>query len=507
MKVAFRVDANETIGTGHLMRCLALAGELTRQGATCCFVLRNTPRQLHARIESAGHVVVRLPDSPRTSFSNNPSTVHGHWLGVSAEQDAEEFLRLHGPDRPDWIVVDHYALDARWHRLVRSGTSKLLVIDDLADRTYVADLLLDQNLQQEGGSKYRKLIGRECQLLIGPRYALLRPEFVRAPPHEAALSDLPASRILISLGGAAPVDLNERILKAMHGLPPLQVTLIADAADHSRLAAASPDNVALSMLPATDSMSALMRSHDLAIGAGGVTTWERLSQGIPSLLLGIAANQVSVIEAMLQQGLALGHPDLHAISQDQLRSLIHVSLFGTTVRKWQSTQGQRLVDGRGAERVANRMTGKDIHFRAATVEDAETIYAWRNNPAVRAVSHTQAPIEYETHRSWLQETIVNVDRCLLIAEDDQEPIGVVRFDRRGQDAVMSVYLAPDQIGRGRGSSVIRQGCAAIAERWPALVSVNAEIQEDNVQSLHSFAAAGFKPYSRTMTWHRNPYHD
>jgi UDP-2,4-diacetamido-2,4,6-trideoxy-beta-L-altropyranose hydrolase len=503
MKVAFRVDANETIGTGHLMRCLALAEELARQGATCCFVSRNTPRHMLARIESAGHVVMQLPDSPKSPLSSSPSTAHGHWLGVGAEQDAEEFLGLLRPGRPDWTVVDHYALDAGWHKLVRSDTSKLLVIDDLADRAIDADLLLDQNLQPEGSSRYRQLVGGECQLLIGPRYALLRPEFSNAPRHRAALSDLPASQILVSLGGAAPAELNERILRAMHGLPALQVTLIANAADHARLEAAAPDNVTLSPMAATGGMNELMRSHDLAIGAGGIMTWERLSQGIPSLLLGIADNQVSVIETLLQRGLAHGHPALQAVDQDQLRSLIHVSLFNASLRKWQSAQGQHLVDGRGTGRVAHRMMGSDFQFRPAALSDAETIYAWRNSPAVRGVSHTRAPLEYESHLLWLQGTLANADRCLLIAEDDGQAVGVVRFDRREQDALISIYLAPDQIGRGRGSSVIRQSCAAIAERWPTLTSVHAEIQENNVQSLHSFAAAGFKPYSRTMTWHRN----
>jgi RimJ/RimL family protein N-acetyltransferase len=149
------------------------------------------------------------------------------------------------------------------------------------------------------------------------------------------------------------------------------------------------------------------------------------------------------------------------------------------------------------------MMGDELLFRPATASDAETIYAWRNSPAVRAISHTQAPIDYESHLVWLQGTLANADRCLLIAEHAGQAVGVVRFDRRDRDALISIYLAPDQIGRGRGSSIIRQSCAAIAEHWPTLTSVNAEIQENNVQSLHSFAAAGFRPYSRTMTWHRN----
>jgi len=503
MKVAFRVDANDTIGTGHLMRCLALADELARRGAACRFVSRNTPHDMLARIESAGHLAMRLPDSPKNPLPICPHTKHGHWLGVGAEQDAEEFLGLLGAERPDWTVVDHYALDAAWHTRVRSDVSKLLVIDDLADRAIDADLLLDQNLQPEGPHKYRPLVTGDCQLLTGPRHALLRPEFADAPRHPAASSDSPASRILVSLGGAAPVELNERILQAMRGLPALQVTLIANAADHARLRAAAPDNVTLSPRSVAGGMSELMRSHDMAIGAGGIMTWERLSQGIPSLLLGIADNQVAVIETMLQRGLAHGHPNLNAVDQDQLRSLLHVSLFNTSLRKWQSAEGQRLVDGRGTARVARMMMGTDIQLRPAAVGDAQMIYAWRNSPAVRAVSHAQAPIDYETHLAWVQATIANPDRCLLVAEDAGQAIGVVRFDRREREALISIYLAPDQIGRGRGGSVIRQSCVVIAERWPTLTSVHAEIQENNLQSIHSFAAAGFKPYSRTMTWHRN----
>ena len=503
MKIAFRVDANDTIGTGHLMRCLALADELARQGAGCRFVSRNTPPEMLARIERAGHVAISLSDSPTDSRASGPSTAHGHWLGVGAAEDAREFLELLHADRPDWTVVDHYALDAEWHGLVRREAGRLLIIDDLADRAIDADLLLDQNLQPDGPGRYRNRVGAACELLVGPRYALLRPEFADAPPHRAASSDAAARRILVSLGGAAPTDLNERILKAMRGLPALHVTLIANAADHPRLAAAAPENVTLATMAPTGGMTELMRTHDLAIGAGGVMTWERLSQGIPSLLLGIADNQVPVIETMLQRGLAQGHPDLRALDRDQLRSLIHVSLFNPSQRQWQSTQGRRLVDGRGTARVARRMMGTHVQFRPATVDDAQTLHAWRNSPSVRAMSHSQETIDHAAHVQWLQTTLADADRCLLVASDGDQAIGVVRFDRRGQDALMSIYLAPDQIGRGHGSGVIRQACAAIAERWPALASVRAEIQENNVQSLHAFAAAGFKPYSRTMTWHRN----
>ena len=211
MLVAFRTDASIQIGTGHVMRCLALAGALQTQGATCHFICREHAGNLIELLEERGFATHRLPkEEGDTNIARDPSALnelsHAHWLGASWREDSERCKPIVAELRPNWLVMDHYALDQRWQRSVLESITdsrpKLLVIDDLADRPHAANVLLDQNAGRSAGD-YRGLVPTGCDLRIGPTHALLRPEFTKL--REQALARREAlsrpERLLITLGG------------------------------------------------------------------------------------------------------------------------------------------------------------------------------------------------------------------------------------------------------------------------------------------------------------------
>ena len=313
MLVVFRADASIQIGTGHVMRCLTLADELTRQGHECWFICREHPGHLGDLIASNGHYLSLLPASTDTPPQQNRSAADNYpsWLGVPWEEDADQTLVAISPLNPDWLVVDHYALDAQWEHTLSGAVDKIMVIDDLANRPHECVLLLDQNLGRVA-SDYDGLLPAECLRLIGPRHALLRPDFAALRAQSLSRRKTPElKRILISLGGVDRTNVTGQVLKALaHSSLPASTELdiimgasapylkaVRQQADHLPFKA----NVSVNVFDIAERMC----EADLAIGAAGSTSWERCCLGVPTILLAIADNQNMVNQALIAQGAAV----------------------------------------------------------------------------------------------------------------------------------------------------------------------------------------------------------
>src|SRR5688572_17476098 len=197
------------------MRCLALADTLQREGAATRFISRHLPEHLEALLTERGHGFVRL------ATTLNPGDVdvlkHAHWLGTSQLSDARATSAALSDRTWDWLVVDHYALDSRWESAMRAHVSKIMAIDDLADRTHDCDLLLDQNLHFGMEERYRGLIPSKSASLFGPMYALLRPEF-ESLRRAARIRSAGVRRVLVSMGGVDATNQTEKAIHAVAGL-------------------------------------------------------------------------------------------------------------------------------------------------------------------------------------------------------------------------------------------------------------------------------------------------
>ena len=304
--IAFRTDASRWIGSGHVMRCLTLADALAARGTTCHFLCRAHDGHLIERIEAHGHRVhcLCLPDESDGECASLAVTedalAHADWLGVAWSVDAEQSRHVLAELQPDWLVVDHYALDARWEVIATPEGCRLLVIDDLADRSHCADLLLDQNLGRRAAD-YAGLVPEACRVLVGPAYALLRPEF--AVWRDVSLTRRRAPRLqhlLITLGGVDADNVTGRVLEALSQCPlpdDLQISVVMGAIapwlDDVRVQARRmpwPTEVVVDV----DDMARRMAEADLAIGAAGSTSWERCCLGLPTVMVALAENQVAI---------------------------------------------------------------------------------------------------------------------------------------------------------------------------------------------------------------------
>lgn len=361
MKIVFRTDASILIGTGHVMRCLTLAGELTRQGHECRFVCREHPGHLGDLIASKGHGLTLLPpcNDNELDTQNSSTDNYARWLGVPWQEDARQTLDALTPWKPDWLVVDHYALDAQWERQIADAVDKIMVIDDLANRHHECALLLDQNLGRVA-SDYDGLLPVDCQRLIGSRYALLRPEFAAFREQSLKRRLHPElQRILISLGGVDRTNVTGQILEALaeSSLPgSIELDIIMGAAapylDEVRLQAAQLPFKAAVSVDVRD-MAERMCLADVSIGAAGGTSWERCCLGLPAALIVLAENQVAGATALEASGAAVKVDDANQLGATLPSVLVALSELGRLERMSDAAAG--ITDGDGVFRALQAM--------------------------------------------------------------------------------------------------------------------------------------------------------
>ncbi len=316
MYIAFRADASLQIGTGHVMRCLTLADALCERGAHCSFVCRPHQGHLLELIAQRGHQPLALPALEDGRNLNLNGTAHAHWLRtdwVTDAQDTQQVLRSHMDSAPlDWLVVDHYALDARWEEALRPQARRIMVIDDLADRPHACDLLLDQNLGRKA-EHYGGFLKGKPTTLIGPRYALLRPDFAALRPRSLARrqSNPQLRRLLITMGGVDKDNATGQVLAALHACTlPADLHITVVMGPHAPWLAQVQGQVAqmpwfTEILVGVNHMAQLIAKSDLAIGAAGSTSWERCCLGLPTIQIVLAQNQESIARALSKEGAAV----------------------------------------------------------------------------------------------------------------------------------------------------------------------------------------------------------
>jgi|CXWL01.1.fsa_nt_gi UDP-2,4-diacetamido-2,4,6-trideoxy-beta-L-altropyranose hydrolase len=491
MKIAVRVDASVQIGTGHFMRCLTLAEGLKQRGAQIRFVSRHLPEHLRGILVGNGHEFVLLENT------NNHATLdelaHAHWLGVSQAQDATDTIGVLSGETWDWFIVDHYALDARWESALRQTAKRIMVIDDIADRQHDCDVLLDQNLYADMETRYTGKVPAHCQLLLGPRYALLRDEF-RKLHEQVKPRDGPVKRVLVFFGGVDADNFTGRAIEALSAMdiPGLHVDAVIGAQHPCReqIKAACVQYGYICHVQ-TDRMAELMANADLAIGAGGSATWERCCLGLPTLAICVADNQRKQIYDAASEGL-LYAPELQGGLIAAIRRHIDALMDNDCLRQSISRSGMRSADGRGVLRVSGNLGCSDIEIRVAKQDDSEKLFEWRNHPSIRAASRNSDVIGLEDHQKWFASVLASPDRLLLIGQREGLPIGVVRFDIQGDEVEVSIYLVPEIKQPGKGRELLQSAEHWLVAHQPKVKKIGAYVLGDNEQSQRLFLGAGYQ---------------
>lgn len=501
MKITIRTDASLHIGTGHIIRCLTLAKTLRQRGAECQFICRDHQGNLFEKIRQDGFNTIVLShenETPQESEPHELKLAHADWLGSTWQTDAEQTIEALRGKSPEWLIVDHYALDKRWEEKLRPHAKKIMVIDDLADRDHECDLLLDQNLVAELDSRYQKLVPEYCTTLLGPKYALLQPEYAELHAHTPPRIG-PVKRILVYFGGADQHNITGLALAAFIKLKrddiALDVVISSQSAHAAGIGSVAQQRTNFTVHEGLPTLAHLMLNADLAIGAGGATSWERCCLGLPSLVISLAENQKPIAEELHRHGLVhyLGHYD--TVNENDLIGTLQAVIEDQYLKDLSRTSIS-LIDGLGVGRVTSVLildSENKLNARLARLDDEELILGWANDPLVRANAFNPDPVSAETRRKWFYSRLRDrKNRKIYIAEtEDGLPVGQVRFDLRDEGWTIDYSLDRFARGIGLGKRLLETTLYEFRLNQNER-TLFARVKQSNARSMSIFESLGFE---------------
>lgn len=334
-----RTDGSSQIGTGHVMRCLTLAQAWHQTGGTVRFVGSDIPNGLRDRIDAWSQAIDFLDSSP------------------GSQEDAARTAAIAVEHDVEWIVVDGPHFDADYLTELTSGDSRVLLIDDMGERShYDADLVLNQNLHADPEMYTNR--DPETELLLGPDYVLFRNEFLKwkdwSPDHTQAPETL-----LITLGGSDPDNATKTVIESLnHVTTELKTLVIIGAANDSYpdlVDLAEDINHPIRFEQNISNMASQMARADLAVSSGGTTCWELAYMGVPTIVGTLAPIEEQLVAGLKDFDLFSHIGDFKSATGPEIANLITHMINHSKYRTEMSLLGQKIIDGQGRQRTIKKM--------------------------------------------------------------------------------------------------------------------------------------------------------
>ena len=483
LTLLIRADAYRAIGTGHVMRCIALGQAWKVYGGNVLFTSYCESDVLQSRLNAEGFSYI-----PIQKPYPHPSDLDS----ITALLD-----NLCATEQRDRIIValDGYHFDGHYQKTIKNKGFRLLCIDDYGHAEhYFADVILNQNLSADI-SLYPNY-SPHTKFLLGPQYVLLRKEFWKWKTWKRDIPDV-AKKVLVTMGGADPDNVTLKVLKALKevAVPDMEIVVVLGPSNPHK------DDIEhfLSLFPfkshlllSVDNMPELMAWTDVAVAAGGSTSWELAFMGLPSLLIILAENQRAVSHKLEESGTSINlgwHDEAKVVPISKVAENI---MKNQKVREAMSTKGRSLVDGNGGSEVVKYLRNSHVTFRQVREEDCRLLWEWANDPETRSVSFSTDPISWEHHVRWFAEKLKDPEHVFFILLNlDDEPIGQVRYAVNGKEAAISMSISPKFRGLGYGSQGIRMTIAELFTHVDVDV-IRAHIKPENLKSVKAFTGAGFR---------------
>jgi UDP-2,4-diacetamido-2,4,6-trideoxy-beta-L-altropyranose hydrolase len=477
-----RADASVAMGTGHVMRCLALAQVWQAWGGACVFVMAESTAASEARIRDEKFEFVPITATP------------------GSPQDASQTAQLGLTRHASWIVVDGYQFDVEYQCAVKAAGLKLLVIDDTGHiGAYVADMVLDQNAHaDENLYQHRENYTR---LLLGSSYALLRREFKAWREWDRKIAPV-GRKVLVTIGGSDPDNLTLIAIRAMRMVAEgkLEATVVVGGSNpygDQIEAEIRGTGGSIRLLKNVSDMPELMADADVVISGAGSTCWEMCFLGLPAIVIDVAENQRPIAQELDRRGIAIHLGSTRDVTAEKIASELKTLLASRDRRAAMSERGRNLVNGRGAERVASAMTTANVRLRRVQAEDCELLFAWANDPEVRTSSFSSEAIPWERHQEWFSKKMADPNVLLYVVMGPNDgPIGQVRYDIDGSRALVSISLGAGFRGKGYGGKCLSLAVEELFRNTSATL-IDAYVKPTNSSSLRMFLNAGFQRQQET----------
>jgi UDP-2,4-diacetamido-2,4,6-trideoxy-beta-L-altropyranose hydrolase len=480
--VIFRCDASPQLGAGHVTRCVALAETFAGFGWRCVFCVGADTTAVFPRLAS-NEYEVNLTDG------DDAAAVAGAVRGAASEATI--------------VVVDHYGLDRRFEEQCRSFAGRIVAFEDQDRRVHDCDVLIDAAAVL--AAAHASQAPSAARVLNGPAFAVVRSGFLKM---RAASLQLRAGgsveNIVVSVGATDPNNITATILDAVRttGWQTRVTVPIAGKAPHVRTLAARRD---VDLVPDPADMAALLATADIAVGAAGVSAYERAVLGIPSVVLHVAENQRGISSLLTNAGAALdaGSPDDGL--RDRVASLLAGLLGDRALRMQMSGSASELIDGRGALRVFVATSGRistaqgaDVTLRLVEMDDGDWLLALQREPETRRHARNPAVPDVAEHRDWMKGMLASRDSLLAIVEAGGERAGMVRLDRRDdlqgvRRYEVSIAVAPSMHRRGVGLAAL-----SLLRRLQPCAVFDATVKPENLASVALFESARFSKVGDTL---------
>jgi len=482
MRVLLGCDGGGTLGVGHVMRSLALAESAVDAGHDVVVAGHFEGSFLQAQLAAAAVEVVRLPVR-------------------MADGDLGPLTDLVRSLRPDVLHLDSYEIEGQLRDIVASAGVGPVVVSNVEDGAFgrrFADVVVDPTL---GAELTARRADGSTWLLRGSRYTPVRRRVLdaarRAHPgaDEGSARHDPAGElarsVLVVMGGTDPMGLTPAAvgLLARTGLA-LDVTAIAVGENADRVrTAADGSRISLRVLAPVDDLAQLMSAQDLVVSAAGTSIWELFCIGTATAVVWAVDNQREGYDRVVEAGAAIGLGGPELGGDERGAALLRGALTSARARAALVSAGRSVVDGLGAWRVvrmweqARSLTARPpseagstgssgLVARPATLQDAQQLWQWRNDPSTRAGSRSSAQVPWEDHLRWLTSSLARADRILLVDDDADGPVGTVRWDLvqepgddpgGSHDWEVSITVAPQRRGQSLARPLLRAAEVALSE--------------------------------------------
>jgi UDP-2,4-diacetamido-2,4,6-trideoxy-beta-L-altropyranose hydrolase len=488
--LVIRADASAEIGSGHVMRCLALAEAWQDCGGSAIFVLSISSPPLEARVRRERFEITHITSE------------------VGSLGDADTTVQIAQMNKAEWVVVDGYNFSAEYQKRIKECGLSLLCIDDFGQAArYYADIVLNQNIYAD--MFFYKNHEPSTRFLLGTKYALLRKEFFLWNGYKRVIPRT-AKKILVTLGGSDPENITGIVIEALKtiNLEGLEVLIVAGGLNpnYSKIQNMVKNLPNFSLKRNVGNMPNLMAWADLAISAGGSTSWELAFMGVPSILLPIAENQQRTVNYFQTHEIARGIRSRESLNLKNLAKIISELAKSDVMRERFSKNARKYVDGNGSFRVQSAMQSHNFRLRRVQESDCRIIWEWINDPFVRSCSFNPKTISVEDHKKWFASALVNPRLVYYIAIDPQgNPFGQVRFLIGDGDAVVSMLLDRNYRGVNLSAPLIRSSTDTFFSE-SNIPFVSAYIKTENERSLKAFKKAGYREYETILIYEQKAYH-
>ncbi len=491
-----RADADLQFGAGHLVRVMALGAAWRARGGRVLFLGSVASPAVEQQIRETGAEFV--PIGRRHPHPDDLAITFRYIAQMRAEA---------GPSGTVWTAVAGRHFDADFQTAIRAAGSRLLVADDLAEAEhYNADLVLNQRPGFDE-RQYSGCVGRDTTLLLGARYALLHPTFIRYRPLRAEVPEV-ARRVLIAFGGADPMDLSSKALAAVERLPiaGLRARVLVEASNPhtgSLRARARHSGGQIELIDHATNGAGEMAWADVAIAAADGACWELACTQTPALVTATAPGQIPIARSMAQAGAMLDLGPARLLTTSRMAAALKNLCRDAEARARQIEAARNLVDGAGAARVVAVMRALDGELATEDIvlrplEPTDCWPLWRTKPdlSLHTTAHSTDPIPPDEHRRWFGEKLLTDSARIWVLALHGLILGVIRYDRVDDaTAEISFHVVRSCRRRGLGTRLITE-----TRNWArealGVERLRAVVRVGNEASARAFLKTGFQEAGR-----------